>query len=147
QITMTSYTIEQHVQAIKLYYQNECSLVQTLRALRPFYGRRGGPSKSTLQRLVAKFETTGSLNDQPTPVRQRNARSAENIAAVSESVQENPRQSIPRRAQELGLSQTSTWRILRRDLGLHPYKIQLAQELKVNDHRQRRLFADWASEH
>ncbi|EFN80308.1 hypothetical protein EAI_04016, partial [Harpegnathos saltator] len=45
---MTSYTIEQHVQMIKLYYQNECPLVQTLRALRPFYGRRGGPSKSTL---------------------------------------------------------------------------------------------------
>ena len=74
---MASYTIEQHVQMIKLYYQNECSLVRTLR---PFYGRRGGPSKSTLQRLVAKFETTGSVNNQPTPVRRRNARSAMNIA-------------------------------------------------------------------
>ncbi|EFN81609.1 hypothetical protein EAI_12104, partial [Harpegnathos saltator] len=107
QITMTSYTIEQHVQMIKLYYQNDCSLVQTLRALRPFYGRCGGPSKSTLQGLVAKFATTVSVNDQPTPAHRRNARSAENIAAVSESVQENPRQSIPRRAQELGLPQTS----------------------------------------
>lgn len=124
---------------IKLYYQNECSIVKTLRALRPFYGRRGGPSKSTIQRLVAKFEATGSVNDQPTRVRTRNARSAENITTVRESVQENPRQSIHRRAQELGLSQTSTWRILRRDLGLHPYKIQLAQELKVNDHRQRTM--------
>jgi len=38
-----------------------------------------------------------------------------------------------RRSQELGLSATSTWRILRRDLGLHPYKIQLTQELKIND--------------
>ncbi|KAJ8937041.1 hypothetical protein NQ318_021111 [Aromia moschata] len=45
-----------------------------------------------------------------------------------------------------GISQTSTWRISRRDLGLRPYKLQLTQELKVNDHRQRRLFADWASE-
>ncbi len=44
QIIMASYTIEQHVQMIKLYYQNECSLTQTLRALRPFFGRRGGPS-------------------------------------------------------------------------------------------------------
>ncbi|KAJ8952814.1 hypothetical protein NQ318_008135 [Aromia moschata] len=44
--------------------------------------RRDGLSKSTLQRLVAKFETTGSVNNLPTPVRQRNARSAENIAAV-----------------------------------------------------------------
>ena len=142
---MASYTVEQHVQMLKLYYQNECSLVQTLRALRPFYGRRGGPSKSTLQRLVAKFESTGSINNLPTPVRAKTARSAENIAAVRDSVQENPRQSILRRSQELGLSQTSTWRILRQDLGLHPYKIQLTQELKVTDHRQRRLFADWAT--
>lgn len=72
-----------------------------------------------------------------------NARSTENIVAVYESVQEDSRQSISHRAQELGLSQTSTWRILRRDLGLHPYKIQLNQEIKVND--QRRLFDDWAS--
>ncbi|KAJ8960505.1 hypothetical protein NQ318_013789 [Aromia moschata] len=85
--------------------------------------------KSTLQRLVAKFETIGLVNNLPTPVCQRNARSAEIIAAVRVSVQENPRQSIPHRAQELGLSQTSTWRILRRDLGLHPYKIQLTEEL------------------
>ena len=105
---MTSYTIKQHVQMINLYNQYECSLVQTLRALRPFYGKRGCPSQSTLQRLVPKFETTGSVSTKPTPVRQRNARLAENIAAVRESVQENPIQSIPHRAQELGLSQTSS---------------------------------------
>ena len=60
---------------------------------------------------------------------------------MRESVRENPRRSISHRSQELGLSATSIWRILRRDLGLHPYKIQLTQELKVNDHRQRRVFA------
>lgn len=141
---MATYSVEQHVQIIKLYYQNGCSLVATMRALRTFYGLHGRPSKSTIQRLVAKFELTGSVNNQSTPLRQRNARSAENIAAVRDSVQENPKQSIPRRAQELGLSKTSTWRILRRDLGLHPYKIQLTQELKANDHRQRREFAQWA---
>jgi len=65
-------------------------------------------------------------------------------AAVRESVRENPKRSISRRSQELGLSATLTWRILRRDLG--PYKIQLTQELKINDHRQRRVFADWVLE-
>ncbi|XP_078038620.1 uncharacterized protein LOC144470903 [Augochlora pura] len=92
------------------------------------------------QSLIDTTTTTDSVNDQPTLVRQRKARSAENIAAVRESVQENPRQSIPRRAQELGLSQSSTWRILRLDLGLHLYKIHLTQKLKVNDHRQRHFF-------
>ncbi|KAJ8960272.1 hypothetical protein NQ318_003997 [Aromia moschata] len=68
-----------------------CKLMKTLRAFRPFYGRRNDPSKSTLHRLVAKFETTGSVNNLPTPVRQRNARSAENIVAIRGSVQENLR--------------------------------------------------------
>jgi len=93
--------------------------VQTLRASRSFYDRRNGFSKSTLQRLVVKFKTTGSVNNQPILVRQRNVRSAENIAAVRDSVQENPRQSISRCAQEVGLSQASTLQILRSDLGLH----------------------------
>ena len=61
---------------------------------------------------------------------------------MRESVRENPRRLISHRSQELGLSATSTWRILRRDLALHSYKIQLTQELKVNDHRQCRVFAD-----
>jgi len=90
---------------------------------------------------VAKYESTGSINNQPTPVCRRNAKSAENIAAVREK-RENPRRSISRRSQELGLPAISTWRILRRALGLHSYKVQLTQELKVNDHRQRCVFAD-----
>jgi len=103
---------------------------------------RHRPAESTIRHLVVKFESTDSINNQPTPVRRRNARFAENIAAVHESVRENPRRSISRHSQELGLSATSIWQILRRDLGLHPYKIQLTQELKVNYHRQRRVFAD-----
>lgn len=143
---MERYTIQQRVEMVKSYYQNQCSIRQTFRALRPIYGVDGRPSESTIRRLINKFEATGSLLDQTTPVRQRSARSIENIAAVRESVRENPRQSIPRRAQELGLSSTSTWRILHKDLGLHPYKVQLTQELKPNDHRQRRAFAEWALE-
>ena len=118
QSTMTSYTLEQYVQTIKLYYQYECSFVQTLRALRPFYGKRGRLSQSTLQRLVAKFETTGSASNKLTPVRQMNDISTENITAIRESVQENPRRV--RHAQGLGLPQTSTSRNLRSGLGPTP---------------------------
>ena len=55
----------------------------------------------------------------------RFARSAENIAARSESVAKDPNVSIPRRSQELGLSYGTLWRILHLDLHLHPYKVQL----------------------
>ncbi|CAI6371226.1 unnamed protein product [Macrosiphum euphorbiae] len=69
---MNGYSVEQRVRIIQFYYQNQCSVSETFRALLDFYPR-----------------------------------------------------------------------ILRRDLGLHPYEIQLTQGLKVNDHTQRRVFADW----
>lgn len=88
---------------------------------------------------MKKFESTYSLCDVAVPVRQRVGRSVENIAAVQASVANDPNQSIPRRSQELGIAQTTLWRILRKDLGLHPYKIKLTQELKPMDHLKRRV--------
>ena len=109
---MEGHSVEQRMQ-IKFYYQNQCSVRETFRALRDFYPHHNRPAESTfpaestVRRLVAKFESTDSINNQPTSVRRRNARSAENIAAVCENVRENPRRSISRRSQELGLSATS----------------------------------------
>lgn len=68
------------------------------------------------------------------------------VASVSQSVAEEPRLSIPRRAQQLGLSYGTLWRILHLDLHLHPYEVQLVQELKPRDHLMRRQFADWVIE-
>jgi len=61
--------VEQRVQIIKFYYQNQCSVRETIRALRDFYPRHNHPAESTIRRLVAKFESTGSIINQPTPVR------------------------------------------------------------------------------
>ena len=74
--------------------------------------------------MVNKFESTYSLLNVPVPVRQRTGRSTENIAPVRASVQNEPKKSILRRSQELGISQSTLWRILRKDLQLHPYKIE-----------------------
>ena len=62
-----------NVQIIKFYYQNQCSVRETFRALRDFYPRHNRPVESTIRRLVAKFESIGSINNQPTPVCRRNA--------------------------------------------------------------------------
>ena len=118
----------------------------TFRALREIYSRNERPPERTISRIVKKFEETGSVVDQATPVRRRNVRSIDNIAVILKSVRENSNLSITRRSQEVGISKASTWRILRKDLGLHPYKIQLTQELKTVDRSVRRTFADWALE-
>ena len=95
---------------------------------------------------MKKFEETGSVHNKPPSGRPKTARSAENIAAVLESNANDPSTSTPRGSQELGIAQTSLWRILHKDLHLHAYKIQLTQELKERDHLQCRNFVNWMLE-
>jgi len=92
--------------------------------------------------FVKRVRETGSLMD----LRARPFRSVENIAAVAESVNDNPSTSTRHRAQELDISRTSLQRILTKDLRLRPYKIQLVRQLKPHDHTMRFRFAEWAQE-
>lgn len=141
---MPNLNLEQRLQIIKIYYQNYGSVTATLRKLTPIFGRHSCPNKSTIQKLVNKFESTFSLHDVVVTARQRNARSEENIDMVRQSVAGDPNVSIPRRCQQLQISKTTLWRILREDLNLRAYKIALTQELKPADHEMRRIFSDWA---
>jgi len=114
QMTMNGYSVEQRVRIIKFYYQNQCSVRETFRALRDFYPRHNRLAESTIRRLVAKFESTGSINYQPTPIRNE-MQDPLRTSLLCVIVYGKTQESIPRRSQELGLSVTSTWRILRRD--------------------------------
>ena len=104
------------------------------------------PSETTIRETINKFRSSFTLLDIHPPNRVRRARSEANIAAVAESVDEDCDLSIRRRAQELDMSYSSLWRILRRDLGFTAYKIRLVQELKPTDFRLRREFGLWALE-
>jgi len=44
------------------------------------------------------------------------------------------------------MSYTSLWRILHLDLHLHPYKVQITQQLKPADHSRRHRYASWVLE-
>ena len=127
---MNKLTLPQRLETIQIFYAKSRSFGATQRAFRAKYGRNNAPSELAIRRIVDKLESEFTLHDSKPPTRTRNARSEENIAAVAASVSENDNVSIPRRSQELGLSTMTTWRILRLDLGLHPYKMVLAQELK-----------------
>lgn len=62
------------------------------------------------------------LLDKPRTNRVTNA---ENVEAVTPSVRNNVYVSFRCRSKQLDLIFLSSWRILLKDLGLHPYKIQL----------------------
>lgn len=72
-------------------------------------------------------------------LRHRNLLPIEIIAAVQESVRNNPNHAISCRLQKLSIW-FSTWRILHKVLDLHPYNIQLT---KTNHHLIRHRFTDW----
>ena len=141
---MVKFTNQQRLEIIKNYYRNYESVVATLRALTPISGRNNRPIRQAVRTIVAKFKTKFTLLDVPVPKRRRIARSEKIIAAVSASIQNEPNQSIPRRSQELSISQTTLWCIMQEDLGLHAFQIKLTQELKPLDHLKRRNFANWA---
>ena len=93
---------------------------------------------------MSKFRTKFTLLDIKPPTRLRRVRTEENIAAVSVSVNDDHQLSICRHRQQLGLCCSTTWKILRKDLVVKPFKIQLVQKLKPNDLPQRRIFGEWA---
>ena len=98
---------QQRLEIIKNDYRNSESVVATLRALTPIFGRNNRPTRRAVRAIVDKFETKFTLLNVPVPKRRRIARSEEIITAVSASIQNEPYQSIPRRSQELGIAQTT----------------------------------------
>ncbi|GFV28233.1 DUF4817 domain-containing protein [Trichonephila clavipes] len=141
---MNRLTPEQHFQIVKFYFENNGSVRNTYRALRPFYRRQNRPSEQFIRLTMERFRTTFTLIDNSHPQRCRTVRTEEAIATVERSIEEDPNDSIRHRAQELDLCPSTLWKILRKDLGLRAYKIQLVQELKPNDHQARRRFVEWA---
>ncbi|CAK9833779.1 hypothetical protein ANTRET_LOCUS10412 [Anthophora retusa] len=132
---MERLTPQQRVIVVKIYYQNQSSVVQTQRRLRDIFGRNYVPSKSTILRIIKNFETLFTVADRPKSGRPRSPQSNEkNIESVKSSVAENPETSIKRRAQELGINRQTIWTIMKTDLKL--------KELKESDHKQRR---DWST--
>ena len=87
---------------------------------------------------VKKFKDTGTLikstkkRQKSTSGRKLTARSPENVDAVKDSVGWSPKKSLLRRCQELGFSRSSIHRILKNDLQLYPYRIQIKQTLTQN---------------
>lgn len=141
---MQHLSLPQRREILDIYIRNNKNVLQTWRDLRPIYGQRDRPTQANIRLLMKKFDETFSLCDVPRVNYIRSVRSNENIAAVEDSVADDPNTSIRHRAQELGLTYSSTWNILHKDLALKAYKIKLVQKLEWHDHPRRRTFANWA---
>lgn len=143
-VTMERFSGAQRAFCVKHYYKNgdSCTVVRRLfRAEYELHDINQCPSESVIRSWVRKFEATGSTLNQKPAGRPRSIRTEETVNEVRTSVRRDPGLSTRKRSAELAIPRTSLRRILVKDLKLHPYKIQLVQELKPNDHNLRRIFA------
>lgn len=144
-VAMEPYTGVQRAFCVRAYYENNKSVITARRLYRHEHGLHDlseVPSANVIRKWIRMFETTGSTV--PITVRGRpvSARSADIVERVRVSVQRNPQQSTRKRSQSLDVKRTTLRRILKRDLHLKAYKIQIVQELKPDDANNRLNFVN-----
>ncbi|GFT24750.1 DUF4817 domain-containing protein [Trichonephila clavipes] len=100
---MNRLTPEQRFQIVQFYFENNGSVWNTYRALRPFYRRQNRSSEQLIRLTMERFCTTFTLIDNSHPQRRRTVRTEEAIATVERSIEEDPNESTCHRAQELDL--------------------------------------------
>ena len=133
---MIRYSKEKRTRILQTYIRT-MSITEAQRDYRIHFETRISPSKNTIKSLYRKFADTGNVNDKPRSGRKRSIRTEDVIERVAVSITDNPKTSTRKRASQLTISQSTLCRILKKDLKLKPYKIQLTQQLLPNDHHQR----------
>ena len=124
--TMVCSTRER-VKAIELYLR-EGSAVRAQHALRRELGLRRAPSFCEIKHRVAQFEASGSVVPVSYP-RPRRELPQTLLQKVMKAMHRNPRLSVRNISRQL--------------LRLHPYKFQLAQQLRHGDMGRRRRLCSW----
>ncbi|KAF2350943.1 Protein of unknown function DUF4817 [Trinorchestia longiramus] len=116
---------------------------QVRRAFNETFPERNSPDKKTVYRTVRKFNEHGSISNQYKGKSGRKIiqRTVNNIAIVQRAITENPTTSV--RRNETNLSKSTFHKILKKDIRLHPYKIQIKHELQPCDDARRREFCNW----
>jgi len=138
---MEKYTPQQRAKVVEFFSAKKHSIVETQRAYRSHFNTVHCPSRSAISRIIQRFRSQGSVTDLPRSGRPRTIQNVATIDLVKSSVAENATVSTRQRASQLGLSRTSLRRLMKDDLHLFPYKIQLVQELKPLDAEKRLEYA------
>ena len=71
------------------------------------------------------------------------ARTKMNIGSVRESTVRSPRKSLRRGSSELGLAKSTIQRIMKHELNLYPYQLEIKQILTDRNKAQRFQMCSW----
>ena len=140
-------TTEQKGKLVEFYLETK-SIIKTRRAYCLHFQVKDAPDRKTVWRIVKKFRTERTVHNvnKGRSGRKKSARTPENVEAVRISALRSPKKSTRHRSQELSLSRSSIRRILKLDLNLFPYHIQVKHKLTAEDQRARVRMCDWFTE-
>ena len=142
------WSIEERTFCVTLYLETKSLKTVQVRYCRSF-NFNNFSHKFQITHWVKTFKDTGTLitstkkGQKSRSGRKLTARSPENVDAVRDSVGWRPKKSLRRCSQELGPSRSSVHRILKNDLQLYPYRIQIKQTLTQNDMAKRVEMCQW----
>ena len=99
------------------------------------------PSRKSILKWVEDYRSRGSHSH-----RGGNGRpgiSEEKRSQIKEMFQTNPRRSLRDVAREVSLPHTTVWNVIRKQLNMFPYRLQIAQQLSHDDKTNRLNFAQF----
>ena len=137
---MGPYKQEERIRILQAYLRT-MSISETQRDYCIHFKTRISPTKNAIKSLIRKFQETGAVHDAKKTGRPKLIRTEVQINCVATDVANNSNTSIRRRSLQLGITRSSLQRILKKDLKLFPYKIQLCQELLPTNAEKRLAYA------
>lgn len=135
------WNVKARAEIVKYYFKFN-SVTAAQREFRRKNDTRKAPSRNTILRLAGTFEDQGTVGRKPYH-RVRPVRKPITINKVRKAVAADPHISSRGIANRTSIPRTTVQRILRRDLGLFPFKTQMLHKLKRGDKARRLRFCRW----
>ena len=125
-----------------LWFLEDGKPTSVQKKFRKKYGRNArSPDVKSIKIWAEKFKTTGSCHQRKkSPQKPKFDRTA-----ILKHAEENPRQSLRRRANHLKMSHSTVRRVLKSS-SYRPYHPQVVQALNRDDYSKRLSFANWGLE-
>ena len=136
---MVLNSLATRTEILRRYFENHGYDAECVRKLRTKKGREEAPSAPYVRYFVKKVKESRFLIDKPTREKLQTVRTPYPIESLL-----LPKVCVKRQEQQFTVV-LNNWafrrQILRKDLGMTPYKVQLVQQLKSTNHPMRFRFA------
>ena len=139
---MTPWTQEHLVFITTAYFTERRNIGKSQRCFEKKFQLKKFPLKKVINLCVKNFKESGNLANKKTNGNPRSATHRVNVLQSKEIVEKDPNLSVRYLAQQLEVSYSSARRILKKRLSMHPYKVQIFQQLYAGDFDRRVVFCE-----